>query len=144
MGIRNEMKAIQSKINQLWNVVMAPKNVDENEEKKEDQNVLKIDHDHDLEPKLETNELAAVSRWMVNEVKLPQYMDLFVDNGFEDLSVIQALTMNDLIEMGIEKKGHRIKITQCISRMNARSRHSVIAKSETIQSFEGAECTEVI
>ena len=48
--------------------------------------------------------LAAVRRWMNTVVELPQYMDMFIENGFEDLSVIQDLTIDDLMEMGIEKK----------------------------------------
>merc|ERR1711951_177813 len=113
-------------MNQLWKVVMAPESMQpqrvDDEEKKENHEITprndkNVKMDHDSGPELETNELAAVRRWMVKEVKLPQYMDLFVENGFQDLSVIQALTMNDLLEMGIDKKGHRIKITQSISKM---------------------------
>ena len=67
----------------------------------------------------ESPELVAVRRWMNTVVKLPQYLDLFIDNGFEDLSVIQALTVNDLQVMGIEKRGHQIKILQCIAKLKA-------------------------
>ena len=67
----------------------------------------------------ENSDLVAVRRWMKTVVKLPQYLDLFIENGFEDLSVIQTLTVNDLMEMGIEKKGHRIKIVQCIAKLQA-------------------------
>ena len=65
------------------------------------------------------DELEAVRHWMCKEVKMPQYLDLFIENGFDHLSVIQALTMNDLLEMGIEKKGHRIRIVQAIAMLKA-------------------------
>ena len=44
-------------------------------------------------------------------------MDLFIENGFEDLWVIQDLTIDDLVEMWIGKKGHRMKIAKCIAKL---------------------------
>ena len=63
--------------------------------------------------------LQAVRRWMNSEVKLPQYLDLFIANGYDDLSVIQDLSIMDLEEMGIEKKGHRMRIVKAISNLKA-------------------------
>ena len=63
--------------------------------------------------------LQAVRRWMRNEVKLPQYLDLLIANGYDDLSVIQDLSIMDLEEMGIEKKGHRMRIVKAISNLKA-------------------------
>ena len=40
-------------------------------------------------------------------------------NGFENLSVIQQLGVNDLEEMEIEKKGHRLQIVLAIAKMKA-------------------------
>ena len=59
-----------------------------------------------------------ISDWMVNVVKLPQYLDVFIENGYEEASVIQTLTPCDLHEMGIDKKGHQIKILQTIENLN--------------------------
>ena len=67
----------------------------------------------------ESRGLAAMRRWMNTEVKLPQYLDLFIANGYDDLSVIQDLSIMDLEEMGIEKKGHRMRIVKAISNLKA-------------------------
>ena len=69
------------------------------------------------DPKKRT--LEAVRKWMDKVVQLPEYLDLFVENGFDHLSVIQTLTIDDLLEMGIEKKGHRIRIVQAIAKLKA-------------------------
>ena len=49
---------------------------------------------------------------MNTEGKLSQHMDLFIENGFEDLWVIQDLAIAHLMEMEIEKKGQRMKIAK--------------------------------
>ena len=69
------------------------------------------------DPKKRT--LEAVRKWMETSVQLPEYLDLFIENGFDHLSVIQTLTIDDLLEMGIEKKGHRIRIVQAIAKLKA-------------------------
>merc|ERR1712154_668268 len=57
--------------------------------------------------------------WMGMVVHLPQYFELFVDAGYEDLTYVEnmQLTEQDLIQIGIEKKGHRQKILQEIKKM---------------------------
>ena len=69
----------------------------------------------------ESHQMKAVRRWLGTDVNLPQYLDMFIENGFDDLTVIQALTINDLLEMGIEKKGHRIKIVRAIAKLKVSS-----------------------
>ena len=56
--------------------------------------------------------------WLSSVVKLPDYFDIFVSNGFDDLSIIQEIqNENDLIELGIEKKGHRLKLMREIQKL---------------------------
>ena len=39
-----------------------------------------------------------------------------IDNGFEEMDTIIEINNNDLIEIGINKKGHRIKILKMIEK----------------------------
>merc|ERR1712129_635529 len=57
--------------------------------------------------------------WMGMVVHLPQYFELFVEAGYEDLTYVEnmQLTEQDLIQIGIDKKGHRQKILQEIKKM---------------------------
>ena len=67
----------------------------------------------------QNSEIDALREWLRDEVRLPQYIDVFLKNGFENLSVIQPLGVNDLDEMGIEKKGHRLQIVLAIAKLKA-------------------------
>ena len=63
-----------------------------------------------------------VKVWLCDELKLPQYSDLFMDDGFDEMDVIIAsLGEADLKEMGDGKnkikKGHRNKIMLSIKQM---------------------------
>lgn len=50
-------------------------------------------------------------KWLVEKVELPQYFDVFIEKGYDDVDMIEnTLTDQDLIEIGIEKIGHRKKI----------------------------------
>eukprot|EP01084_Bolivina_argentea_P165075 286869_1 len=56
-------------------------------------------------------ETTDLKEWLTNTVGLAQYYDVFVRNGFDDLSfVVGIITMDDLEEMEIDKLGHRRKI----------------------------------
>ena len=44
------------------------------------------------------------------ETKLTQYEDMFVENGYDDLEVIAAITDGELREIGVNLPGHRKKI----------------------------------
>ena len=109
---------IQSLWNGLQRVNVDMKEQDMNESDDLRKRVEKLEENMNRimnESKVHDSEMNAVRQWMNNVVKLPQYLDLFVQHGFDDLKVIQALTMNDLEEMGIEKRGHRIRIVQAIA-----------------------------
>ena len=51
-------------------------------------------------------------------MKLPQYFQLFMDQGIEDLESVGDITMNDLKEMGIDMIGHRNKIMKYARQLN--------------------------
>ena len=50
-----------------------------------------------------------VYEWL-NNIGLPQYHNIFVQNGIEDNQTIMSLTKEDLMSIGIDKLGHRNKI----------------------------------
>merc|ERR1719474_1443579 len=66
---------------------------------------------------MQSPEINALGLWLRDEVKLPQYFGLFVNNGFENMLVVQQLDLNDLEELGIEKKGHRLQIVLAIAKL---------------------------
>ena len=50
-----------------------------------------------------------MEQWF-QENKLSQYKELLVENGYNELEVIAALTDSDLRELGVNLPGHRKKI----------------------------------
>ena len=56
-----------------------------------------------------------VANWLKNDVKLPQYLELFIENGLDDMEVILTLNEKDLLDAGIKKIGHRKKIMMKIA-----------------------------
>merc|ERR1711933_717 len=49
-------------------------------------------------------------KWLEDIVKLPEYYQILIDQGFDDLDSIADINNNDLKEMNIDKIGHRKKI----------------------------------
>eukprot|EP01084_Bolivina_argentea_P227350 383967_1 len=67
----------------------------------------------------QTNETeSAMEKWLNNMVELPQYIGLFNDNGLEDLNTVKLLTEKDLVSIGIEKFGHKLRIIKEIEKLN--------------------------
>jgi len=54
-------------------------------------------------------------KWLKDIVGLECYYDLFIEHGLEHLDILSSLRMNDLISIGIDKLGHRLKIMKCIA-----------------------------
>ena len=46
-----------------------------------------------------------------------EYCQLFIDNGFENLSIIKEMNDQDLRDIGITKLGHRKQILRQIQRL---------------------------
>ena len=51
-----------------------------------------------------------VQDWLTDKVKLAQYFQVFVQQGFDDLESIKDITKDDLNAMGIDKVGHQRRI----------------------------------
>eukprot|EP00483_Globobulimina_turgida_P011186 UN11207 len=60
-----------------------------------------------------------LKKWLTDEVGLPSYYNIFIENGIEDLEVAKLITMETLKEMQITKIGHKMKIMQKVAALNA-------------------------
>jgi len=63
------------------------------------------------------SEEATVRSWMQNDVELPEYTEVFIENGFDRMSMFENLSMEDLNLMGISKLGHRRKIMSEVAKL---------------------------
>jgi hypothetical protein len=52
--------------------------------------------------------MASIKEWLA-AIQCEQYADTFIENGYDDVSVIKDLTEDELVSMGV-KKGHAKKI----------------------------------
>jgi len=48
--------------------------------------------------------------WVNDTLKLPEYLDMFIDNGFDTLKALTILTKKELEMIGIGKLGHQMLI----------------------------------
>ena len=55
-------------------------------------------------------------------MKLPQYFELLIENGFEDMESMRDITVEHLREMGIDKEGHRLKLMKRVATLRAMDR----------------------
>ncbi len=51
-----------------------------------------------------------VQKWLKEVVKLPEYYQLLIQQGFDELDCIKDVTKEDLVAMGIDKVGHQRRI----------------------------------
>ena len=69
---------------------------------------------------MKTDNNMSVKQWLSEKVGLPQYSDLFVQNGYESLEFIKAITNKEqLSDIGIVLKGHQTVIMAKIQELNA-------------------------
>eukprot|EP01083_Nonionella_stella_P191648 709188_1 len=68
------------------------------DEKKQNENIEKL------------NKKQKEFKEWICELGLGEYYNLFIENGFDDIEVVKLLNDNDLKELGINKKGSRMKI----------------------------------
>ena len=68
--------------------------------------------------KKEVQKESAMERWLKNIVQLPQYIELFHENGLEDLSTVKHLTTKELDMIGVDKIGHKLRILKEIEKLN--------------------------
>ncbi len=70
--------------------------------------------------------LSPVTKWL-DDSGLLEFQQQFLNEGYDDLSVIAAMTADDLKDIGISKMGHRKKILLKIEELRK------TRKEETIQ-----------
>ena len=58
-----------------------------------------------------------IYEWLNQVVKLPQYYDKLLQNGFDNVEFIKDITKADLIQIGIDKLGHQKRILNCINEL---------------------------
>ena len=105
--LQNNMQNMQKQVQQMQDMMM---NMQSHIMAKDDDNDSKSDGGNP-----ETEELR---EWLEDVVKLPQYFDAFVENGFEDLQSMSYITKDELTQMKITKLGHQVKIIGEIQKLN--------------------------
>lgn len=93
------------------------------EEKKDDDHVK----EKEMMPAVveQDNEDNEMVIWFRDKLKLPEYLDLFVSEGFDDLWVVADLTETHLKELGITKMGHRMKLLREIKKWKKKRKQEV-------------------
>ena len=68
------------------------------------------------------DEIVAVEQWLKGTVRLPQYLGIFIEEGYDDMDTIEhTLTDEDLLGIGIKKRGHRRKIMLFVQRLKQKN-----------------------
>merc|ERR1712129_15611 len=62
----------------------------------------------------QTAERIDVIQWLTNEVKLPQYIDVLLDDGYDSMESIDSISFEDLQIIGVKKHGHKRTIMKYI------------------------------
>ena len=95
---------------------------------KYDQKIHAVKHEKRLR-QLQGKEMLSVSDkeknesemtiWFRDTLGLPQYLELFEQQGFDRLDTLLEITESHLKELGIDKMGHRMRILKAIRERNA-------------------------
>ena len=59
----------------------------------------------------------SIANWLEG-IKLGEYTQKFVEEGFDDIEVVHEMTNDELVDLGITKAGHRKKILIHARRLN--------------------------
>jgi len=62
-----------------------------------------------------------VRQWMRDNVRLPEYAEIFIGNGYDSLENVKRLSLADLGSMGITKMGHQRAIMAEIERLRGQT-----------------------
>ena len=85
------------------------------------QELMIINHQIDVllnKHKSEIGRDESVEEWLRNTVKLPEYYQIFVDEGFDNFEIIGDITMDDLKHMNIVKRAHQQTILKYVKKLN--------------------------
>eukprot|EP01083_Nonionella_stella_P103623 296110_1 len=72
------------------------------------------------------HEREAFRLWLQNEVKLMEYYEVLIQNGFDNLNAMKMVGVKELEEIGIHKMGHRYRLLYHIKKLDPHTNgHSV-------------------
>ena len=111
---------------------------EEVQEDKKEEEEEEEEEDEEEDQEITENETNHVKMWLEKEVNLPQYINNFMNAECDDMISVIALTDNDLLNMGIGKKGHRKKILSCIEEHLLQVNNDI----NNIETEEGAQIDE--
>merc|ERR1719474_2103577 len=69
--------------------------------------------------------IAKFEKWMENEVGLPEYIELFHDQHLGRMDKVKGMQEEDLQDIGIEDKAHRLLIVEHIVELRSRKQSAV-------------------
>eukprot|EP01083_Nonionella_stella_P076923 209806_1 len=72
-----------------------------------------------IKERKDKQQINSVEAWLKHIVKLPQYMQLFEDEGVDDFETLQLLNEDGFKQMGIKKIGHLKKLMSHVAQLNA-------------------------
>ncbi len=75
------------------------------------------------------SEMDKVRIWMNDIVKLPQYSEIIIQNGYDDMESVADIILEDLCSMGVEKIGHRRKIIKNAKKLKEKKNMQQINRS---------------
>eukprot|EP01084_Bolivina_argentea_P164024 285238_1 len=114
--IEDKFNSISSQINALSSKMNS--NTDKIDDLVKDVQFIKNNISNNIKNENDTtSEHDKLRQWLTNTVKLPQYYQMFIDNGVNQLSVLELLDMKSLTEIGVSKIGHRLKILHLIKQL---------------------------
>lgn len=61
-------------------------------------------------------EREAISKWLT-EIHMQEYLNLFLENGYDCVEVIRDIKDEELAKIGISKAGHRKKILMGLDKL---------------------------
>ena len=103
--------------------------------------------DNDQEPREDDNE---VSVWLNETVKLPEYDNIFKEQGVVDMETLKLLKEDQLKDMGIKKIGHVIRLKRFIDKLNVAidevqvTEFVAVAKPMATSDNDGEGATDIV
>ena len=67
------------------------------------------------------NSMNVVKEWLSETVKLPQYFEMFLEQGFDDLMAIKWITVHSLKTIGVKNEDHIQRLLNAIRELQADS-----------------------
>eukprot|EP01083_Nonionella_stella_P300707 1028071_1 len=77
-----------------------------------------------------------LKKWLSLVVKLPQYFEILLANGYDDLEAVAEVTFDELERIGMNKMGHRKKMMKCAARLRGDQDVTAITKPLNVEERE--------